>query len=138
MEKITKRHDIALRTLVTLKKSIDKLKKESLSKDDYQMIRDSVIQRFEYSIDTFWKFLKLYLQEQLNTTLESVSPRAILHQALEANLLSIHEHEIAIKAMLDRNETSHSYNEDLAEKIVNDIPKFYETMHAIIKRIKLD
>jgi len=137
MEKIVKRYDIALQTLATLKESLDTLHKD-LSEKEYRMIRDSVIQRFEYSIDTFWKFLKIYLQEHLQVTLESVSPRAILRQALEANLLSANEHEIAIKGMLDRNETSHSYNEAVAQEIVHAIPTFYDTMHAILTRIKVN
>lgn len=136
MEKIKKRHDIALQTLATLKESLEVLN-QNLSEKNYRITRDSVIQRFEYSIDTFWKFLKIYLQEQLQVTLESLSPRPILRQALEANLMSEQEYTIIIKGLINRNETSHSYNEELAEEIVNDIPEFYEAMYTIIKRIKL-
>jgi len=138
MEKITIRYDIVVKTLTTLKKAINKLKKENLSEDDYQTARDSVIKRFEFSIDTFWKFLKLYLQEKLEVPLESLSPRPILRAALEANLMSAQEYEIVDEGIIRRNETSHSYNEDLAEEIAHDIPKFYEAMHSIIKRTKLD
>ncbi len=136
MEEITKRYDIMLQALVTLKRSLDVIRTRKLSEEDYQMMRDSVIKRFEYSIDTFWKFLKLYLQEHLQVILESLSPRPILRKALEANLMSIQEYEIISEGIINRNETSHSYNEKLAEEIVHDIPEFYEAMYTIIKRIK--
>jgi hypothetical protein len=55
--------------------------------------------------------------------------------------MSAQEYKVVDKGIINRNEASHSYNEELAEEIlddIDDIPKFYETMHAIIKRIKLD
>lgn len=39
--------------------------------------RDSLIQRFEYSYELFWKFLKKYAEHQF-ITLESASPRGII------------------------------------------------------------
>ena len=50
-------------------------------------LRDSVIQRFEYSIDSFWKFLKLYIQEREGVDLETSSPRIILRQAEEVGIM---------------------------------------------------
>ena len=61
MEKIIKRYEMALQTLATLKIVLDKLAGDV--PEEYRLeLRDSAIQRFEYSIDTFWKFLKIYVQ----------------------------------------------------------------------------
>lgn len=76
MEKITQRYKMALQTLITLKNVLDKI--ASGVPEEYSLeMCDSAIQRFEYSIDTFWKFLKIYLQEHLKIQIESASPRAI-------------------------------------------------------------
>lgn len=45
---------------------------------DYTLMRDGLIQRFEYSIDSFWKFLKMYLEEVQKVSIEPASPKAIL------------------------------------------------------------
>jgi nucleotidyltransferase substrate binding protein (TIGR01987 family) len=136
MEKVVKRYEMALQTLVTLKNVLDKLQGDV--PEEYRLeLRDSAIQRFEYSIDTFWKFLKIYLQDHLKMTGESSSPRAIIKDALGANLLSIEEFELLMHGITNRNETSHAYNESIAQEVMNELPQLYELMHRIIMRIKV-
>ena len=50
-------------------------------------LRDSCIQRFEYSFDGFWKVIKLYLEECEGVNLESNSPRYILKAAENTEIL---------------------------------------------------
>lgn len=127
---------MAVRTLSTLKDAIDRLEK-GVPQEYYLGMRDSAIQRFEYSIDTFWKFLKIYLQEYMKFDTESASPRAIVRDAVNANMLSTEEFEILMKCITSRNETSHAYNESLAKELISALPTFYKTMHKIIMRITI-
>ena len=134
MEKIKDRYEITLQTLSTLKDILDK--SEAGVPEEYALaVRDSIIQRFEYSIDTFWKFLKLYLQEHLKVTLESTTPRAIIREAINANLVSEEDASILMDCITSRNETSHTYNEFLAQQVANSVPEYYQVMHKIINSI---
>jgi nucleotidyltransferase substrate binding protein (TIGR01987 family) len=136
MEKIRDRYDITIQTLSTLKEVLNEY--DTGVPEKYILVfHDSIIQRFEYSIDTFWKFLKLYLQEQLKVTLESNAPRAIIREAANVNLISEEEASILLKCITSRNETSHTYNEFLAEQVVKSIPEYYEIMHQIMKYIPI-
>lgn len=128
---------MAVRTLETFKEALDKLDEE-IPAGYYLATRDSAIQRFEYSIDTFWKFLKVYLQEYMKYDTESASPRTIIRDAVNANILSDQEYIQLMHCISSRNETSHTYNEELAQEIITQLPKFYTLMHTIISRITID
>lgn len=137
MEKIEKKYTIVVKALKTLKKSIEIL--ENLKPEEEKFFegqRDSVIQRFEYSIDSFWKFLNIYMQEKyLTETLGS--PRVILRNSLNTKTITREEFDILINCVADRNLTSHAYNEELAEDISNKIPQYYNLMKKIIDKIEL-
>lgn len=47
----------------TLQEAINKSK--SCDKSEFSFFRDSVIQRYEYTMESFWKFLKYILSEKL-------------------------------------------------------------------------
>jgi len=137
MEKLEKRYNVVLKTLKTLKKSLDTL--ENLASDEekfYKGLRDSVIQRFEYSIDNFWKFLKIYLQEK-HQVVTSGSPRTILRDSLNANIITDEEFEELVECLRDRNLTSHTYNEPLAAEIASKVTDYYELMEKIIAKIEI-
>ena len=136
MEKVVKRYEMALQTLVTLRMVLDKLQGDIPAEYSLEL-RDSAIQRFKYSIDTFWKFLKLYMQDYLKMSVESVAPRAIIKDALTADLLSRDEFEKLMHAITNRNETSHAYNESIAQSVLEELPNLYDLMHNIIIRINV-
>lgn len=136
MEKVSKRYEMALQTLATLKIVLDKLQ-GNIPAEYALELRDSAIQRFEYSIDTFWKFLKIYMQDHLKMSVESAAPRAIIKDALTADLLSREEFEKLMQAITNRNETSHAYNESIAQDVLQELPALYDVMHSILIRIDI-
>jgi len=136
MEKVMQRYQMALQTLSTLKEVLEAIE-QGVPEEYYLNMRDSAIQRFEYSIDTLWKFLKIYLQESLNMQVESASPRSVIRNALDANIVYQNEFEQLMRCITSRNETSHAYNEELAQNLMDELPSFYETMHTILIRIKI-
>ena len=74
---------IAVQTLSTLKIVLDKLQTDVPA--EYVLeLRDSAIQRFKYSIDSFWKFLKLYIQDHLKMSVESAAQAHTLPEHLFA------------------------------------------------------
>lgn len=134
MEAIKLRYLALSKALNTLKEAIDLLN-DPQYKRIYKSLRDSAIQRFEYSVDNFWKFLKIYMQEKSNITLETATPRIILREAVNANIISEDEYAKLIESITDRNLTSHSYNENIAEILAEKIPDSYVLMKKIIDRL---
>ncbi|QQR48875.1 nucleotidyltransferase substrate binding protein [bacterium] len=104
----------------------------------HEEMRDSAIKRFEFCMDTFWKFLKVYLTEVLKIQPEKASPRHIFYLCLQQQLISNEELVVLEDLVGDRNLTSHTYNEELAESISENIPKYYHTMSKIIARFKIE
>jgi nucleotidyltransferase substrate binding protein (TIGR01987 family) len=135
--------EILEKKYIALKKALETLRKSLIiiadpkNKDLYDSLRDSVIQRFEYSIDSLWKFLKFYIQEKENVDLETSSPRIILRRAEETGLISTESYKILISGLANRNLSSHIYNEETANVILKSIPHYYEVMQAIVDTINL-
>lgn len=114
-----------------LKKSYVKLKKVSDIYDgNNDIIRDSLIQRFEFTYELTHKTLKEFMK-YLGVTLENSFPRTIFKKAYVNNLIS--DDKVWINLLEDRNSTSHIYNENMAEEIADRIT--HEYVNAISELI---
>ena len=103
----------------------------------HDQLRDSVIKRFEYSLDTFWKYLRVLLEEKYKIMFDGViSPRSIFRAGLNAGIIKDEEFSVCLSMVGDRNLTSHTYNEELAESISKRIKIYHEVMCAILARDK--
>jgi nucleotidyltransferase substrate binding protein (TIGR01987 family) len=110
----------------------DSLKKQS---DLLKLVaQESLIKRFEYSIDTLWKYLKVYLLTKHGV--DQKSPKSVFRECLRVGIISEKEALLALEMADNRNETSHTYNEALAKEIISLIPKYYELMQNIIEKTK--
>ena len=82
---------------------------------DSDVVRDSTIQRFEFTFEVTWKALKHYLEHQ---GLVCSGPRSALRQAFQSGLIpSEEESDRWMELLEDRNSTSHAYNSALAARI---------------------
>ena len=97
------------------------------------ILRDALIQRFEYSTEAFWKYLKAYLQTEHN--LSANSPREVIRTGLTAKLYSEEISKELLQMLDDRNLTSHTYVEELAESIANRIPDYSKNMNAVMTQL---
>jgi nucleotidyltransferase substrate binding protein (TIGR01987 family) len=97
--------------------------------------RDSIIQRFEYCIDLFWKTLKVFLDNE-KVILSMVASREIIRACVAARFLSENEGDQCMKMVGARNKTSHIYHETMAEAIARQVPDFYELMQEIAERMQ--
>lgn len=92
---------------------------EASAQMETSILRDAVIQRFEFTFELTWKALQLYLEHR---GLECGSPRATLKNAFAEGLIQTPEEADAWLQMLDdRNLTSHAYDEGLARRIYQRI-----------------
>ncbi len=95
------------------------------------LLRDGVIQRFEYTIELYWETLKKILAYEKQTT---TAPRDVLEKAFQYSLI---DDEKAWLAMLDdRNNTSHTYEEEAANRIFQNIKKHFPVMQKTFDRLQ--
>lgn len=111
---------------------------EAISLGNHRLIlatQDSTIQRFEYSYDSFWKFLKIYFEQKFN--LEDVnSPRSVFRTCVEKQICSESEGKILLAMIDDRNKTTHNYNATQVREIYPNISKYYDLIIKIITSIQ--
>lgn len=104
--------------------------KDKIIKDG---LRDSIIQRFEFVTELSWKLMKKYLDE--NLVLEVYSPRSVIKESYKQDL--IENGELWLDILEDRNLTSHTYDENTANRIKDNIVnKYVLEFEKFIKRIK--
>lgn len=97
--------------------------RDAAIKQGDDILRDATIQRFEFTFEAAWKALQLYLQYQ---GLEATGPRQALKQAFAQGLIQTPEEaDIWLDMLEDRNLTTHTYREALAEAIAANIRARY-------------
>ena len=92
-----------------------------------------MIQRFEYSTEAFWKYLKAYLLTGHN--LSANSPREVIRTGLKAKLYSEEISKELLQMLDDRNLTSHTYVEELAEFIASRIPAYSKNIEKVMQQL---
>ena len=97
--------------------------------------RDSLIQRFEYCVDLAWKYLKEYLESELQVVPQLVSPKHVIRASAKAAMISEKEAEAFMEMIEARNKTSHIYREEIAEMLRDAIPAYYEAMWRVVQRL---
>ena len=126
MEKLKRRTEELEKALKTLKE---------ISQEPYSVVvRDAAIQRFEYTFEAFWKFLRDYLRE-----IEGIrcnSPKSCFREALSAGLVNQEQTMTCLEMTDDRNLTSHTYIEELAVQIYRKIESYCKLMEDIFNLVK--
>lgn len=89
-----------------------------------------LIQFFEMSFELAWKSLKDYLEAEGH--LEITSPRATLKKAFEVGLIL--DGHAWLKALEDRNLTSHVYDEATADQVLQLIRDQYAVLLRALQR----
>lgn len=133
---LEERKEALLKALASLRRVLIKISSSNKDKELYEELRDSVIKRFEYSIDTFWKYIKEFLEIDQMLIIKTGSPKLVLRQASNVKLISPEEFEQLLAMIDDRNLTSHTYNEILAENISQRITSHHTLLKKIVDRIQ--
>lgn len=103
---------------------------EFRNKELYEFLRDSTIQRFEFSVELMWKLIKRFLEE--NEGISCRSPKSCIREFFSAGYLSQDETLTLLKMVDDRNRTSHTYHEEIAEEIFKNIGLYL----PLLKKVK--
>ncbi len=100
------------RVFERLEKVIENAKKEN---KDYEVYRDSAIQRFEITTEAFWKCIKVFLK--IKEGIVCSSPKGCMRELFLNGYVDESDLKILFNMIDDRNLTSHTYNEEVAEEI---------------------
>lgn len=126
MERLSLRYDDAIKALKTLREIF----KEPFS----VIIRDATIQRFEYTFEALWKFLKAYLKEKEGVVANT--PKSVFKAIFSSGFLTEDE-TVQCLVMTDRrNDTSHTYKEEVAQAIYQEINSYTILMDNLITKFK--
>lgn len=118
-------------SFTNLKKALSRLE-EALNEDqENSLIVDGTIQRFEFTIEIYWKMLKRLL---LSEGIESKTPRETLKEAYQVGWLQ--NEQAWLQMLKDRNETSHAYDEKMARKILENIIRYYPEMKTTFHNLE--
>ena len=102
-----------------------------------EAVRDSVIQRFEFTYSIALKTLRKYFIERA-FVLEEVNQMSfneMIRTASQLNLLVSNLEKWTVYREM-RNMTSHTYDEEIALQVVSIIPDFSKEIAYLITRLK--
>lgn len=116
-----------------LKEVVEKYKENE--KDT--IVRDSLIQRFEFTYSISLKLLRRYFMERafFVDDINSLSFNDMVRTATRLGLLKS-DLEMWTKYREMRNLTSHTYDEEVALKVAKIVPCFYEEALYLLKKFK--
>lgn len=115
--------------LTLLEKAVQTLE-TGLAEPLTDIVRDAVIQRFEYSFELSWKTLQtasVYVGSECN------SPREAVKQGFKMGWLK--NPDDWFEALEARNRTSHTYNVQVAREVYDVAKKFPPLVREIISSI---
>lgn len=113
--------------IVELQKAVKKLE-EALAQPKNEFIRDSTIQRFEFSIELAWKTSK-----RIMGTATSAPKDVIREMAQNGYIQNI---DVWLKAIDMRNLSSHTYKEELAEQVYSFAAGFLPELSKLLSTIE--
>jgi nucleotidyltransferase substrate binding protein (TIGR01987 family) len=118
--------------LARLTEAVDLARQRGLS----DLEKQGLVQAFEFTHEMAWNVLKDYLEEQGFKGV--IGSKGATRQAFKDGL--IEDGEIWMEMIQARNQTSHTYNLDVAERIVRDVlGRFHPAFVTMEKRfLKLE
>ncbi|MCK4650857.1 HI0074 family nucleotidyltransferase substrate-binding subunit [Candidatus Babeliales bacterium] len=145
MERLKTKYEEAIKSTTSLTRIITIIEKEQHTlflefidekkkNEAFQILRDSLIQRFEYSVDTVWKYIKEYLFKKRGIDLSH--PKPVFRECLRSKLANEKEVSLLIDMIDDRNITSHAYKENVAKKISEKVQEYCNIMKKLLKIAK--
>ena len=124
--------------LEPLEKAIEQLKygiNQSKVDPDNDLLRDGVIQRFEYTMDLSWKMIQRYLKHIAQVEESAIRTKKDLFR--EAGRLRLISNVEAWFGYYEaRNETSHTYDPQIAESVFEQAELFLPDAISLLEALK--
>lgn len=98
-------------------------------------IRDGMIQRFEYTYSLAIKMLVKFINYQSNDIIPNMTFNETIRIANKLDLLSENLEKWTVYRQ-NRNLTSHTYDENVAQQVVSIIPEFKKEAMFLYRKMK--
>ena len=108
------------KALARLSEAVNLLNDNISEGSEFDLLKEGLIQRFEYTHELAWKVMKDYLEYQGYVDIRG--SRDAIRKSLELNILSDRRWMGTIEA---RNLTSHNYDDETANNIYHEIMEVY-------------
>lgn len=136
---------MALLDLSALKKAIDAFERgydavnndamvQKLSVELQETLKAGIIQHFEFTYESAWKFMKRWLETNYGSSVDGVTRRELFRLAAENHL--IEDVELWMMFHRARNQTSHTYDKKIATEVYDNaiqfmpaVKKLYQQLH---------
>jgi len=118
-------------SITQFEKALARLK-EAVSLPKSDIVRDSAIQRFEFTLDLAWKSLKAFIEDKKGVV--CASPKDCFREAYRQGIIQYSEKWLEFVDM--RNETSHTYKEEIAERVYGNLSGTIEYFDGLLVAIK--
>ncbi|MCX8049212.1 MAG: nucleotidyltransferase substrate binding protein [Methylohalobius sp.] len=118
-----------------LAKSDDTTFMNSLDEVAQNAIKAGVIQYFEFTYELCWKFMKRWLEMNISPMVaDGVSRRQLFRLAAEHRLIADVDRWMRYHAA--RNETSHTYNPEISERVYKAAHDFARDAEDLLKALE--
>jgi len=116
--------------------SLERAIERSQTVPEDEEIRDSVIQRFEYTYELSWKMLKrqLKIDSQTPVSIDAMAFKEVIREAAERSLLN--NPEAWFEYRRQRNITSHAYNETKAISVYKTALNFLKDAKTLLQNLQ--
>ena len=115
------------KAIETLKEAMEFAEQVKGNVTHYKIARDACIQRFEYCIELPWKVAMKKIGSQTKF------PKPAIREMARADLID--SAEDWLEFIEARNDSNHSYDEDIAQKVFLQIQKFYVQVQELLLRL---
>jgi nucleotidyltransferase substrate binding protein (TIGR01987 family) len=126
MDRVNQRVQVAWKAFQTLE--------EILREPASRIVRDAAIQRFEYTYEAAWKAAASYLLAVHG--IATAGAKTTVRAAFQTGMLTEEQSRAALLAVEDRNLSTHTYNEAVAEAIFQRLPAHAALIRAWLERMR--
>jgi nucleotidyltransferase substrate binding protein (TIGR01987 family) len=99
-----------------------------LSRPEDDVVRDASIQRFEFCVELAWKTARKVMGTQ------TAAPKQVIREMAQNGY--VEDVQIWFEAIEKRNQTSHTYNEDLANEVFVFLKLFSKNFRDLLVKLK--
>lgn len=126
--------DTFLQAFARFEEALEILERTPRNSSEYVLVRDALIQRFEFTFETFWKMVKVFLE--IREGIVCASPRRCFRELFATGYLSEEETRFLLGMVDLRNLTAHTYSEEVAEEVVMSLPDVGLMLRNILPRLE--
>lgn len=109
-------------------------RKELVSVPESTLMRDGIIQRFEYTFELSWKTMKRYLEMYGIEQVDKLKNRDFFRSCHESGL--IRDPQAWFDFLQDRNQTSHTYDQVVAVDVYDSAVRFIADAQYLLAQLR--